>query len=72
MDTPGRYSANLIPCYTIVEGCYGFTLVVRVFVCQSVQLPYVHPSIFSFPDDDLSKYQWIFAKLCMCIDIVEI
>ena len=28
--------------------------------------------IFSFPDDNLSKYQWIFTKLGMCIDIVEI
>ena len=28
--------------------------------------------IFSFPDDNLSKGQWIFTKLGMCIDIVEI
>ena len=28
--------------------------------------------IFSFPDDNLSKHQWIFIKLGMCIDIVEI
>ena len=28
--------------------------------------------IFSFPDDNLSKLQWIFTKLGMCIDIVEI
>ena len=28
--------------------------------------------IFSFPDDNLSKHQWIFTKLGMCIDIVEI
>ena len=28
--------------------------------------------IFSFPDDNLSKRQWIFTKLGMCIDIVEI
>ena len=28
--------------------------------------------IFSFPDDNLSKYQWIFTKLGMCIDIVKI
>ena len=25
-----------------------------------------------FPDDILSKYQWIFTKLVICIDIVEI
>ena len=28
--------------------------------------------IFSFPDDNMSKHQWIFTKLGMCIDIVEI
>ena len=34
----------------------------------------VHPSVvhFSFPDDNLSKHQWIFTKLGMCIDIVKI
>ena len=29
-------------------------------------------SIFSFPDDNLSKCQWIFTKLGLCINIVEI
>ena len=28
--------------------------------------------IFSFPDDNLSKHKWIFTKLGMYIDIVEI
>ena len=28
--------------------------------------------IFSFLDDNLSKHQWIFTTLGMCIDIVEI
>ena len=28
--------------------------------------------IFSFPYDNMSKHQWIFTKLGMCIDIVEI
>ena len=28
--------------------------------------------IFSFPDNSLSKHQWIFTKFGMCIDIVEI
>ena len=27
--------------------------------------------IFSFQDDNLSEYQWIFTKLGMWIDIVE-
>ena len=29
-------------------------------------------SIFSFPVDNLSKNQWSFTKLVLCIDIVEI
>ena len=28
--------------------------------------------IFSFPDDNLSKSQGIFTKLCTCIDMKEI
>ena len=28
--------------------------------------------VFLFPDVNLSKYQWIFANLGMCIDLVEI
>ena len=35
----------------------------------SVSLSSIH---ISFPDDYLSKHQWIFMKLGMCIDIVEI
>ena len=39
-------------------------------VCQFLtQLPACNTSVFSFPDDNLSKYQWIFTKLGMCIDI---
>ena len=47
-------------------------------VCLSIQpsvhLSVVHPSIhpYSFPDDNLSKHQWIFTKLGMCIDIMEV
>ena len=39
-------------CLMIVVGYYGFTLVVRVSVQPSV----LRPSIFSFQDDKLSKY----------------
>ena len=28
-------------------------------------------SVFSFPIDNFSKYQWIFTKLSVCFDIVE-
>ena len=41
------------------------------FVCLSVRQSYLSPSIFLCPDDNLSKHQWIFNKLGMCIDIVE-
>ena len=54
----------------IVTGYYGFTLDVRVS-----DHPYVHQSsvhLYFILDDNLSKHQWIFNKLGMCIDIVEI
>ena len=39
----------------------------------SVRLSIVCPSVrFLVPDDNLSKHQWIFTKLGMCIDIMEI
>ena len=38
-------------------------------VCLSVRPSSVR---FSFPEENLSKHQWIFTKLGMCIDIVEI
>ena len=41
-------------------------------VCLSVRQSSVRPSVFSFLDDNLSEHQWIFTKLGMCIDIVEI
>ena len=43
------------------------------FGCLSVRSSVVRPSVrFSFLDDILSKQQWVFTKLGMCIDIVEI
>ena len=41
-------------------------------VCLSVCPSVVRLSLVSFPDDNLSKYQWVFTKLGMCIYIVEI
>ena len=44
-------------------------------LCFHVGRPSVCPSVsrtsvrFSFPDDNLSKHQWIFTKLGMCIDM---
>ena len=40
----------------------------RPYICVSI----CRQSLFSFLDYNLSKYQWIFAKLGMCIDIEEI
>ena len=42
-------------------------------VCLSVSPSVNRPSVrFSFPNENLSKHFWIFRKLGMCIDIVEI
>ena len=38
---------------------YGITLVVHLSV--------IHPSVLLFLDDNLSKSQWIFTKLGVCI-----
>ena len=51
-----------------MAGYYGLTLDVRVSVRPSI----VRPSVRPCPDDNLCKHQWIFTKLGMCIDIVEI
>ena len=38
-------------------------------VRPSVYCTYLHPFVrFWFPHDNLSKHQWIFTKLGMCID----
>ena len=66
---PGLSSYLFIPRHIIVAGYYGFMLDISV----SVHLSVIRPSIrFSFPDDNLSKHQWIFTKLVLCIDIVDI
>ena len=41
-------------------------------VQTSVHPSVIHPSVFLFPDDNLSEYQWFFVKLGMCIGIMEI
>ena len=49
--------------------------VIMVSRWLSVCLSICHPSIcsfFFFPEDKLSKCQWIFTKLGVCIDIVKI
>ena len=42
-------------------------------LCLSVRLSVVRLNVrFLFPEDNLSKHQWIFTKLGMCVDIMEI
>ena len=53
-----------------MAGYYGFTLDVRVSVRPSVSRTSIH--LFFVSGDNLSKHKWIFTKLGMCIDIVEI
>ena len=55
-----------------MAGYYSITLAVRVYVRLSVCPSVVLPSVLSFPDDNFSKYQCIFTKLGVCIDIVKI
>ena len=52
-----------------MAGYNGFTLDVHVSDRQSIIR---HSVRFSLQDDNLSKHQWIFTKLGMCIDVVEI
>ena len=54
-------------------GCPCICPSVRLSIRPSVHQSYLHLSIrILFLDDNLSKYQGIFIKLGMCIDIVEI
>ena len=55
-----------------MAGYYGITLIVHVSVCPSTRLLVIPPSVFLFQDDNFGKFQWIFNKLGICIDIVEI
>ena len=73
VTTVCKYSSHFytppLSCHTIVAGYYGFTLDIRQSVCPSGNRTSV---CISFPDDNLSKHPWIFTKLGMCIDIVDI
>ena len=49
----------------------GSVLLMGKFCQFLTKLSACNMSVFSFPDDSFSKYQWIFTKLGVCIDIVE-
>ena len=41
-------------------------------LCQFLtELSIQDKSIFSIPDDDLSNYQWIFANLFVCVEVLQ-
>ena len=54
------FSAIYIPYHTLVAGYYGISW---LSVCSSVSPSVVHPSVFSFPDDNLSKCHSTFNGL---------
>ena len=68
------YFVYYIPHHTIVAGYYGFTgcRCVCPSVCPSIHRQSVRLSVFHIRMRNLSKHQWIFTKLGMCIDIMEI
>ena len=57
-----------------IEQIWFLTVNAGIFLQFLTELSACDRSDFSFWDDNLSKYmyQWVFIKLGMCIDIVEI
>ena len=64
-----RYSPNSV-CALILWRS-GFGLLVGEFCKLLIELSAATQQCFLFPDDNLSKYQWIFTKFAMCIYLVE-
>ena len=50
----------------------GLGLLMDKFRQFLTELSVCNTSVFTFPDENFSKYQWISMKLGMCIDIVEV
>ena len=57
-------------CIDIVQIWFG--IVMGKFRQFLTELSARDTPLFSFPDNNLRKYQWIFTNLSMCIDIVQI
>ena len=64
------FAPNLI--YALILWRSGLVLLMGKFRQLLIGLSARHTSVCLLPYDTLSKYKWIFAKLGMCIDIVEI
>ena len=65
-----RFSPNLVRALILWKSGLGF--LIGRFHQFLTELSAHNRSIFSFLDDNFSKYAWIFTKLGVCIDIVEI
>ena len=61
------FSSNLFVHWYLLRSSLGMQMgkLSQLLTDLSVR----HTSIFSFPDNNLSKCPWTFTKLCMCIDI---
>ena len=57
---------------TLILGRSGLGLLMGKFCQIFTELSARDTPIFSFPDDNLSKYQGILTKLAICIDVKEI
>ena len=74
---PSKIAADNILKYFLLSVLYScHTIVVGIMVSYWLSMcpssyPSVCWSVFLFPDNNLSKCQWIFTKLCMCINIIK-
>ena len=64
------FSPNLV--YALILWRSGLGLLMGKFHQILTELCARDTPIFLFQDDDFSKRRWIFTKLGMCIDIVDI
>ena len=64
------FSPNLV--FALILWRSGLGLLTGKFFQIFTELPAQDTPIFSSQDDNLSKHQWIFTKLDVCIDIVEV
>ena len=73
IKSPAKPGFIKLYCYTFLYPPQDSDRVLWFHPGHPCVCPYIRQSfLVSFPDDNLSKHQWIFTKLGMCIDIVEI
>ena len=64
------FSPNLVCALVLWRS--GLGLLMGKFRQFLTELSAGNTSGFSLPDDSIVTYQWIFTKLAMCIDIIEV